>query len=57
MIVHIPTGKIFNNRKEAKLYFGTAYYYKMEKEKKDLQFINNTQSATYELQNRRITLQ
>lgn len=57
MIIHIPTGKIFNNRKEAKLYFGTAYYYKMEREKKDLQFINNTQSATYELQNRKFTLQ
>lgn len=57
MIIHTPTGKIFNNRKEAKLYFGTAYYYKMERDKKDLQFINNTQSATYELQDRKITLQ
>ncbi len=57
MIIHIPTGKIFNNRKDAKLYFGTAYYYKMEREKKDLKFINNTQSATYELQGRNITLQ
>lgn len=57
MIIHIPTGKIFNNRKEAKLYFGTAYYYKMEREKKDLKFINNTQSATYELQDRKFTLQ
>lgn len=57
MIIHIPTGKIFNNRKDAKLYFGTAYYYKMEREKKDLKFINNTQSATYELQDGKITLQ
>jgi len=57
MIIHIPTGKIFNNRKDAKLYFGTAYYYKMEREKKDLKFINNTQSATYELQDRKFTLQ
>ena len=41
MIIHIPTGKRFNNRKEAKIYFGSAYYYKIEKEKKDLLFINN----------------
>ena len=32
MIIHIPTGKRFNNRKEAKIYFGSAYYYKIEKE-------------------------
>ena len=31
MIIHIPTGKRFNNRKEAKIYFGSAYYYKIEK--------------------------
>lgn len=48
MITHLPTGKTFNNRKEAKLYFGTAYYYKMERDKKDLVFTNNVQSATYE---------
>ena len=48
MIIHIPTGKRFNNRKEAKIYFGSAYYYKIEKEKKDLLFINNIQSATNE---------
>ena len=35
MIIHIPTGQRFNNRKEAKIYFGSAYYYKIEKEKKD----------------------
>ena len=48
MIIHIPTGKRFNNRKEAKIYFGSAYYYKIEKEKKDLLFINNIQSPTNE---------
>ena len=48
MIIHIPTGKRFSNRKEAKIYFGSAYYYKIEKEKKDLLFINNIQSATNE---------
>lgn len=48
MIIHLPTGKRFYNRKDAKLYFGTAHYYKMEREKKDLQFTNNIQSATNE---------
>ena len=48
MIIHIPTGQRRNNRKEAKIYFGSAYYYKIEKEKKDLLFINNIQSATNE---------
>lgn len=45
MITHLPTGKRFNNRKDAKLYFGTAHYYKMEREKKDLLFTNNIQSG------------
>ena len=48
MIIHLPTGKKFHNRKEAKIYFGTAYYYKMEREKKDLRFTHNVQSATNE---------
>ena len=48
MIIHTLTGKRFANRKEAKIFFGSAYYYKMEKEKKDLLFINNIQSATNE---------
>lgn len=48
MIIHLPTGKKFNNQKEAKIYFGTAYYYKMEREKKDLRFTHNVQSATNE---------
>ena len=48
MIIHIPTGKQFANRKEAKIYFGTAYYYKLEREKRDLLFTTNVQSATNE---------
>ena len=48
MIIPLPTGKKFHNRKEAKIYFGTAYYYRMEREKKDLMFTNNIQSATNE---------
>ncbi len=45
MIIHLPTGKKFNNRKEAKIYFGTAYYYKMEREKKDLRFTYNVNTS------------
>ena len=48
MIIHLPTEKQFYNRKEAKIYFGTAYYFKMEREKKDLVFTNAIQSATNE---------
>ncbi|WP_080669170.1 hypothetical protein [Bacteroides thetaiotaomicron] len=48
MIIHLPTGKKFSNRKEAKIFFGTAYYYKLEQEKKDLLFTNSIQSATNE---------
>lgn len=48
MIIHLPTGKTFINRKEAKIYFGATYYYKLEKEKRDLLFTHNIQSATYE---------
>lgn len=48
MIIHLPTGKTFSNRKEAKIYFGTAYYLNLEREKKDLLFTHNIQSATNE---------
>lgn len=59
MITHLPTEKNFYNRKDAKLYFGTAHYYKMEREKKDLLFTNNIQSATneYEDKSKAITRQ
>lgn len=52
MIIHLPTGKKFSNRKEAKIFFGTAYYYKLEQEKKDLLFTNSIQSATNEYINK-----
>ena len=42
MIIHLPTGKQFANRKEAKI------YYKLEREKRDLLFTDNVQSATNE---------
>ena len=51
MIIHLPTGKKFSNRKEAKIFFGTAYYLKIEREKKDLLFTNDIQSATNEYEN------
>lgn len=51
MIIHLPTGKKFSNRKEAKIFFGTAYYFKIEREKKDLLFTNDIQSATNEYEN------
>lgn len=48
MIIHLPTGKTFSNRKEAKIYFGTTHYLNLEREKKDLLFTNDIQSATNE---------
>lgn len=53
MIIYKPTNKIFNNRKEAKRYFGTNFYYKLERDKKDLIFINNEIIATNEINKRR----
>lgn len=51
MIIHLPTGKTFSNRKDAKIYFGTTHYLNLEREKKDLLFTNNIQSATNEYTN------
>ena len=36
MILHKPTGIIFKNRKEAKIFFGTSQYRKIEKEKQEI---------------------
>lgn len=52
MIIYKPTGKLFNNRKEAKQYFGTNTYYRLEKNKKDLIFINDKFIATNEIYKR-----
>ena len=52
MIIHLPTGKAFSNRKEAKIYFGTAYYLNIEREKRDLLFTNDIQFATNEYSNK-----
>lgn len=54
MIIYKPTGQIFNNRKEAKKYFGTNNYYRLEKDKKDLLFITKNFIATNETEERRV---
>lgn len=41
MILHKPTGNIFKNRKEAKKFFGTSKYRKMEKDKLEIILIEN----------------
>ena len=41
MILHKPTGIIFKNRKEAKIFFGTSRYRKIEKEKQEIVLIDN----------------
>ena len=53
MIIHKPTGKKFSNRHDAKKYFGTNVYYRLERDKKDLIFINNKFIATNEIGERR----
>lgn len=39
MIVYKPTGQIFQTRKEAKQVLGVTYWHKLEKEKRDIEFI------------------
>lgn len=56
MIIYKPENKVFANRKEAKEYFGTNNYYRLEKEKLDLIFINDKIIATNEINQRRTTL-
>lgn len=41
MILHKPTGNLFKNRKEAKIFFGTSKYRKMEKDKLEIILIEN----------------
>ena len=53
MIIHKPTKTRFNNRKEAKRFFGTNNYYRLEKEKTDLIFINDQIIATNEIDERK----
>lgn len=52
MILHKPTGNVFKNRKEAKKFFGTSRYRKIEKEKQEIVLIDNHDFiATDELYN------
>jgi hypothetical protein len=51
MIIYKPTGQIFETRKQAKKYFGTTFYSKLERDKTDIIFTNNIQLATNELYN------
>ena len=44
MIWYKPDNIIFKNRKEAKKYLGTNKYYKIEREKKDIIFIDDHKS-------------
>lgn len=50
MIIYKPTGQIFQNRKEAKIYFGTSKYRKIEEKKDELIFTSNIVATDYELQ-------
>lgn len=49
MIIYKPTGQVFKDRKEAKKALGTTYYHRLEKEKRDLIFTNDTQFAKNEV--------
>lgn len=46
MIIYKPTGQTFSNRKEARLALGSAFYNRLEKDRIDLVFINDSQFAT-----------
>ena len=56
MIIYKPENKVFSNRKEAKKFFGTNNYYRLEKEKTDLIFINDKIIATNEINKKGTTL-
>lgn len=49
MIIYKPTGQVFQNRKEARIALGSAFYNRLEKEKKDLIFTNLSPFATNEV--------
>lgn len=47
MIIYKPTGQMFQNRKEAKIYFGTGLFNRLMKHTEDFEFTNS--SAIYEV--------
>lgn len=48
MIIYKPTGQRFQNRKEARIALGSAFYNRLEKEKIDIIFTNDSLFATNE---------
>lgn len=49
MIIYKPTGQVFQNRKEAKIHFGTGLFNRLLKFTEDFVFINNPILANYEV--------
>lgn len=49
MIIYKPTGQVFENRKEAKIHFGTGLFNRLFKFTDDFIIINNPTSADYEV--------
>jgi hypothetical protein len=46
MIIYKPTNKVFKNRLEARLYFGSGLYNRLIKHTSDFLFINDSTFAT-----------
>lgn len=46
MIIYKPTNKVFQNRLEARLYFGSGLYNRLVKHTSDLLFVNDSTFAT-----------
>lgn len=46
MIIYKPTNKVFKNRLEARLYFGSGLYIRLIKHTSDFLFINDSTFAT-----------
>lgn len=49
MIIYKPTGQIFQNRKEAKRTLGVTFWHKLEKEKRDIDFIPDNENIETKL--------
>ena len=46
MIIYKPTNKVFQNRVEARLYFGSGLFNRLVKHTTDLLFVNDSTFAT-----------
>ena len=49
MIIYKPTGQVFENRKEAKIHFGTGLFNRLMKYTDDFVIIENPTFADYEV--------